>query len=147
MPWDDPDAVALRLRQEAEIHARFADADAEPGVRPRAADVVAFVLVRDRAGVALGCGGIRAIDARTGEIKRMYTAPDARGRGVGRMVLAELERIGRTHGWTRMLLETGEELPEAVGLYTACGYTRTDNYGPYVGEPLSVCFGKDLVPR
>jgi len=55
-----------------------------------------------------------------------------------------LEEQARTLGVTRLLLETGTAQPEALRLYTREGYTRIDNFGPYAGESLSVCYARDL---
>ena len=59
-------------------------------------------------------------------------------------VLRELERHARHRGLTRLLLETGTEQPEAMRFYAREGYRRIDNFGPYAGEPLSVCFAREL---
>src|SRR5688572_31641404 len=48
-------------------------------------------LVASRAGKAIGCGAVRRIEDRAGELKRMYVCPEERGRGVGRAILAALE--------------------------------------------------------
>ena len=94
--------------------------------------------------VAVGCGGVRKYDDTTGEIKRMYTAPDARRRGISRAILRELERRARDNGYTRLVLETGTKQPEAIALYESEGYERTENYGYYRDAPQSRCYRKDL---
>ena len=96
--------------------------------------------------VAVACGGIRRYDATTGEIKRMYTAPDARRRGYSRALLRELEARARTIGYARLVLETGTKQPEAIALYESEGYTPIGNYGFYRNAPQSRCFAKDLAP-
>jgi len=95
-------------------------------------------------GEPLGCGAVRAIDATSAEIKRMYVRPSGRGKGIGRVILGELERLARAMGVRRMLLETGGDQPEALILYERAGYVRVPAFGRYVGAPLSLCFGKDL---
>ena len=110
----------------------------------RAADGC-FVLARDDTS-ALGCGAFRRVDAATAELKRMYTAPGARGRGVARIVLRALEDEARRRGYRRIVLETGDRQPEAIGLYIACGYATIAAFGPFVGNPSSVFFGKELGP-
>ncbi len=69
--WDDPDGAALRARQRAELDARYGRDDHEPGTPPSGSDVDVFLLARDETGTALGCGALRALDDRTGEIKRL----------------------------------------------------------------------------
>jgi putative acetyltransferase len=104
-------------------------------------------LVASRAGKLVGCGAVRRIEARTGEIKRMYVSPEERGRGVGRGLLAALEAEARALGIVRLLLETGLRQPEAIALYERAGFSRVAPFGEYVGSPLSVCMAKDLFPH
>ena len=70
----------------------------------------------------VACGGLRAIDAGTGEIKRMFVTARARGRGYARALLAELERRAAAAGQRRLRLLTTEALAEARALYEAAGY-------------------------
>jgi GNAT superfamily N-acetyltransferase len=140
--WDDAAAVALRAAQRAEIDARYG-ADTEPGPKPTADDIAVFLLAR-RDGEPVGCGGLRAIDAAHGEIKRMFVTPEARGTGVSVEILAALEAEARERGWTRLVLETGTEQPDAVRFYTRQGYAPIPAFGHYAGSATSLCFGKDL---
>ena len=104
-----------------------------------------FLLARD--GVdAVGCGAFRPIDARTVEIKRMFVDPRWRGRGIAGAVLDGLETEARRRGHVRCILETGVRQPEAIAVYRRAGHAEIDAFEPYVGSPLSVCFGKDLAP-
>ena len=96
-------------------------------------------------GVVLGCGAVRQIDDSTAELKRMYVDPSARGRGIGRVLVAALEREARRLGVTEIVLETGTRLTPAIGLYEAMGYTRIPLFGEYLATPdTSLCFGKSL---
>ena len=70
----------------------------------------------------VACGGLRTIDAETGEIKRMFVTARARGRGHARALLAELERRAAAAGQRRLRLITTDVLREARGLYEAAGY-------------------------
>jgi GNAT superfamily N-acetyltransferase len=81
---------------------------------------------------------------RTAEIKRMYVAPAARGRGLSRVVLAHLERTAAQSGAEAMVLETGTAQPEAMALYESSGYTRIPSFGYYKDQPLNRCYGKAL---
>jgi GNAT superfamily N-acetyltransferase len=101
-------------------------------------------------GRPVGCGALRpllAAGARVAEIKRMYTAPSARRRGVSRAVLTRLESEGRRLGYHRLQLETGLRQPEAIALYAASGYHRIPSYGLDAASELSVCFAKDIRSR
>jgi len=142
VPWDDPDAVALREAQRIEIDGRYGG-DTEPGPKPTADDITVFLLAR-RGGEPAGCGGLRAIDADHGEIKRMFVAPAARGSGVSTAILAALEQAARERGWGRLVLETGVEQPDAIRFYTREGYTPIARFGHYVHSEISRCFGKEL---
>src|SRR5262245_46031812 len=79
-------------------------------------------LVATREHRPVGCGAVRRIEARTGEIKRMYVTPEERGRGVGRALLAALEGEARALGLSRLVLETGVRQQEAVALYRRAGF-------------------------
>jgi putative acetyltransferase len=101
------------------------------------------VLVMDGTN-AVGCGAMKAFDADAMEIKRMYTAPTHRKQGIGSLVLRELESWAHELGIKRCVLETGQKQPEAIALYTKCGYRVIPNYGQYAGVLSSVCFEKRL---
>lgn len=132
--WDDPEVQRLAVAQQAELRERYEGAG-EPGTPPSAADLSLVLLARDDAGAVLGCGALRRLDATTGELKRMYVAPAARGRGVSKVLLAALEDAARTRGWTTLRLETGPRQPEAIALYTGAGYRPIDAFGAYRGDP------------
>ncbi|MGH3440356.1 MAG: GNAT family N-acetyltransferase, partial [Sciscionella sp.] len=95
-------------------------------------------------GAAAACGGWRAHGEQDAEMKRMYVVPVARGLGLARTMLAELEATASAAGHTRMMLETGMAQPEAIGLYTSSGYHAIEKYGMYRCEPGSRCYAKRL---
>ncbi|WP_405094789.1 GNAT family N-acetyltransferase [Micromonospora sp. NBC_01412] len=103
-------------------------------------------LVAYLAGEPVGCGGWRSHgDAGdTAELKRMYTSPVARGRGVARAVLVAVERSAREHGRKRLILECGDKQPEAIAMYTSAGYERIPNFGYYKDAPGCLSFGRTL---
>ena len=103
-----------------------------------------FVVVRDRDGRALACGGVARYDEMRGELKRMYVVPDARGRGLGRLLLGELERHGRELGYAGLVLETGDRQEAALALYERAGYVRRPCWPPYDSRALSLCLEKRL---
>jgi GNAT superfamily N-acetyltransferase len=142
--WDDPAAESLRAAQRVEIAERYGRPDSEPGPAPTAADIAYFVVALDPDGTPAGCGGLRPLDARTGEIKRMYVVPQRRGTGVAAAVLQSLEEHARALGWTRLRLETGNEQPDAVAFYAKHGYRAIPRFGHYADEPTSLCFERVL---
>ncbi|HEX6373958.1 MAG TPA: GNAT family N-acetyltransferase [Longimicrobium sp.] len=104
----------------------------------------AFLVVR-RDGVPVGCGAVRRLDADTGELKRMYVSPDARGTGLGRRLVAALEAEARALGMRRLVLETGTRQAAALALYRATGFQPIPLYGEYLLSPeTSLCLGKAL---
>lgn len=91
-------------------------------------------------GEPVGCGGLKRLDDRTAEIKRMFTAAGGRRRGVARAVLRGLVEGARALGYSRVWLETGLEQPEAMALYEAEGFHRIPTYGRYRDDPRSRCY-------
>jgi GNAT superfamily N-acetyltransferase len=146
-PFDHPDAAALRAAQRAELAVRYGTPDSEPGPALTVADTAVFLLARDVQGRAVGCGALRELGGGLGEVKRMYVVSERRRSGVAAAVLAALEAEAFTWGWTHLRLETGTLQPDAIAFYERHGYRRIENYGPYVGEPLSVCYERPLAPR
>jgi putative acetyltransferase len=104
----------------------------------------AAFLVARRDGQPVGCGAIRPLAVGVAEVKRMFVVHEARGRGIGRAILENLETFAKTFGYKSVRLETGLKQPEAISLYQSAGYHRAPCYGPYRKNPMSVCFEKDL---
>ena len=142
--WDHPAAVELRQAQRDEIAIRYGTPDSEPGPAPTADDIVAFYVAFTDDGVPLGCGGLRPVNDSEGEVKRMFVTPSSRGTGTASAILERLEAGARDRGWIRLLLETGDQQPDAVRFYTREGYERVPNFGHYVGVDESRCFAKEL---
>jgi GNAT superfamily N-acetyltransferase len=91
---------------------------------------------------AVGCGGFKRLDVETAEIKRMYVAPEARGQGLGRRILEQLEEGARKAGYDVIRLDTGDRLPAAIDLYRSAGYREIPDYN---GNPsASHWFEKSL---
>jgi len=95
-------------------------------------------------GNSVGCGAIRKFSDDAMEIKRMYTRPELRGKGIATAIVAELEKWSRELGYTSCVLETGKRQPWAISLYKSLGFEETANYGKYAGVLNSVCFKKHL---
>ena len=93
---------------------------------------------------AIGCGAFKPFNTNTVEIKRMYTLPEQRGKGVASTLLKELENWAKELQYTQTILETGTRQTEAIALYLKCGYCRIENYGQYAGVQNSLCFEKQL---
>lgn len=93
---------------------------------------------------AVGCGAFKEYQPGTAEIKRMYVNSNFRNKGYASRILIYLEDWANTVGFERIILETGLQQKEAIGLYTKTGYAIIKNYGPYEGVANSVCFQKIL---
>jgi DNA-binding MarR family transcriptional regulator/predicted GNAT family N-acyltransferase len=101
-----------------------------------------FFLLARRDGQPIGCAALVRLDAETAEIKRMWTAPSARGQGVARRMLGELDKVARKKGYRKLRLDTNRALTEAHALYRRQGFVETARYNdnPYA----HYWFEKDL---
>lgn len=94
--------------------------------------------------IPVGCGAIKAYNAETGEIKRMFVHPEHRKKGVANAVLQELELWAKELRFASCVLETSFKLENAIALYKKFGYRQIPNYGQYVGVESSVCMKKNI---
>jgi GNAT superfamily N-acetyltransferase len=97
-----------------------------------------FVISED--GTDVACGGIRRLDDGIAEVKRMYVVPEARGRGISRVLLKALVEQAGTLGYGELWLETGTAQPEAMALYESAGFVPIAPYGQYKDSPDSRCY-------
>jgi GNAT superfamily N-acetyltransferase len=102
-----------------------------------------FIVLMDGPITAAG-GGFRRYNQSTCEVKRMWTNPHYRRRGLATRVLRSLEETARETGYAHVVLETGPLQPEAEALYTGQGYSRIEAYGHY---PDARAFRLDLSAR
>lgn len=147
-----PDAQRLIDEVQQEYVRRYGDMDVTP-MDPADFDPPRglFAVAYDEDGTAVATGAWRAREGGEvghadgdAELKRMYTVPAARGRGLARGMLAFLEDEARRAGRLRVILETGVEQPEALALYAASGYLPTEKFGYYREYDTSVCLAKPL---
>jgi GNAT superfamily N-acetyltransferase len=136
-PFDSPDSAALVADYVAEIRTMYPEWS--PNVPPRmtAQDVEppsGRWLIARLDGRAVGCVGLKRLDARTAEIKRIYVTPDARGKGVARALLAGVERAAQEAGYGAVRLDTGARQQASVALFSAAGYQPI---GDYNGNPVA----------
>jgi GNAT superfamily N-acetyltransferase len=107
-------------------------------------DSLSNVLVCYDQELAIGCGAFKAYDSQTVEIKRMYTLPEYRGRGVAKNIMAALEEWAKEEKYSVSILETGYLQKDAIALYTKIGYEVMENFGQYEGISTSVCMQKTI---
>ena len=110
-------------------------------------DSTAFLVARID-GQVMGYGAVvkRGEDAEGawGEVKRMFVAPAARGKRVGKTLLEALESYARRQGINCLRLETGNRQPEALGLYRAAGFRNIDPFDGYGSSDYSLFMEKRL---
>ncbi|WP_231104780.1 GNAT family N-acetyltransferase [Haloechinothrix halophila] len=134
---DDPDGYRILRAYMAEVASRFwgsaatsAEVD-EVLLEDPSDDLVpptgVFLLARDASG-PVGCVAVRRLSDGDCELKRMYVDPAARGRGVGRELVAAAEQAAREFGATTLKLDTRADLVEARTLYVSCGFVEIKAY-------------------
>jgi putative acetyltransferase len=145
-PFGSPDAQPLISALDAELGALYPP-EQRFGPNARAEHFEpgsgTFLMAR-AAGRAVGCGGVRLLDATTAEVNRMYVEPAHRGTGLGRAVLSALETAAQQMGVRRLVLETGIHQDAAIAVYRRACFTQVDCWGEYATSPSSVCFEKNL---
>ena len=151
--FDHPDARKLNDEVQLEYAERYGD---EGDVTPLDPSMFTpprglYLLAYDDAETPVATGAWRSQEQNEegytdgdAELKRMYVVQAARGQGLARRILAELESDARAAGRKRMVLETGTMQPEAMSLYASSGYAPTQKFGLYRFEPQSRCFAKQL---
>jgi len=139
----DPHFQSLIKQLDADLRLRNGDEmdeyDQHNVIAPIDTVVIAYI---DNQPTACGC--FKKYDETTVEIKRMFVAPQARGKGISRKILAELETWAYNLGFGCIILETGGRQVEALGLYQRAGYMPIANYPPYEEMADSFCFRKEL---
>jgi GNAT superfamily N-acetyltransferase len=108
-----------------------------------AGDGGAWLVAYDAGGAPVGCGGLRTLAPGVGEIKRMFVVERARGAGLGRRLLHELEQRAARCGHRCVRVVTTEVLREAIALYDADGY-RVVRRTERAGEPVEIWMEKAL---
>jgi GNAT superfamily N-acetyltransferase len=93
-------------------------------------------------GIPVGIGAYKELKPNIAEIKRMYTLPEHRGKGIAKAILTELENWAKEENYTTAILETGNLQKDAIGLYQKLGYEITENFGQYIGVDNSICMKK-----
>ncbi len=117
---------------------------AMPIERLRASDVTFWSAWHDEN--LAGCGALKHLDEGHGEIKSMRAAPEFRGRGVGKALLAHLLNAARGRGYRRVSLETGRPDPfmPARRLYESHGFAECPPFDDYVSDDFSLCMTREL---
>jgi len=141
---DGGPGAKLVAAMRAEIATIYAGLDLDGPQMPRAGAAElgppgGTFLVGTRDGEPVCCGGVKRLDERACEIKRMYVVPQARGQGVARQLLAALENAARALGYVIARLDTGPDQPHARALYESAGYVEIENFN---GNPVATYFAE-----
>jgi GNAT superfamily N-acetyltransferase len=143
-PSDEEPAATLVGGMRDEIAAIYGGLDLDGPQMPKAGpDQLgppggAFVVGFD-GDRAVCCGGLKRLPDGACEIKRMFVVADARGRGVARALLGELERRARELGYTVARLDTGPRQAHAQRMYERAGYVPIANFN---ANPVATFFGE-----
>ena len=140
---DNPDFIELVIELDADLairdgneHSFYAQFNKIENIK--------YVVVAYENDQPLGCGAIKEYSTNSMEVKRMYTSPAGRRKGIATKVLTALETWAAELSFGKCILETGKKQPEAIGLYKKNGYQFIPNYGQYAGIENSVCFEKQI---
>lgn len=140
---DDPDFIELVKYLDADLVEKDGD-DHSFYAQFNKIDKIKYVVVAYENGKPMSCGAIKEFSQNIMEIKRMYTSPESRGKGIATKVLTELEKWATELSCEKCVLETGKKQSEAIGLYKKNGYQLILNYGQYAGIENSLCFEKEM---
>jgi GNAT superfamily N-acetyltransferase len=141
---DSGDGGRLEAAMRAEVEAMYTGLQMTGDDMPKAGpDELnpphGVFLVGYEAERAVCCGGIKTLAPGICEFKRMYVAPEARGGGVGRNLLAALEDRARELGFHTARLDTGDRQAVAQHLYESAGYRSIANFN---ANPVATFFGE-----
>jgi len=140
---DDPDFLLLVRLLDEDLAIRDGNEHAFYAQYNKS-DSIKHIVVCYENEIAVACGAFKQYDEGTVEIKRMFVLPEFRGKGIGLLVLNELEKWARENNFSESILETGKKQEEAIRLYEKAGYTCIPNYGQYANAANSVCMKKLL---
>ncbi len=147
-PADEEPAASLLVAMRAEMAELYDGLDLDDPAMPAAgaADLGppggTFVVGYEAERAVCG-GGVKRLDDRACEIKRMFVTPDARRRGVARALLAELERRAGALGYAVARLDTGPRQPGPKRMFIAAGYREIENFN---ANPVATYFGEKALP-
>jgi len=140
---DNNDFIELVKRLDAELAILDGDEHAFYAQLNKT-DKIKHVIVAYENDKPISCGAIREYSPTIMEVKRMYTKPGSRSKGIATKILNELEKWASELSYQKCILETGKRQPDAIWLYQKNGYKATLNYGKYVEMENSVCFEKKI---
>jgi GNAT superfamily N-acetyltransferase len=150
VPMDVEPATSLAGAMRAEMRQLYDDLDIDSEAMPAAGPGElgppdgTFLVGSEPDGTPVCCGGVKGLGGGACEIKRMFVAPDRRGRGYARELLAALEAAARELGYETARLDTGPRQPSAERIYRDSGYAPIGNFN---ANPIASFFGEKPLSR
>ena len=139
----DPQATALLRQSHALMQTLFAPEENHfLDIEDLCAPTIRFFIARE-GDEALGCVAL-ANKGSYGEIKSMFIAPRARGKGIAHHLMRKIEEEARAQGLAAVKLETGDKLTQAQSLYKAHGYVECGPFGDYEANSSSIFMTRDI---
>lgn len=145
VPLDQDPAASLVAAMRAEVAEMYPGLDLTADHMPKAGPAElgppggVFLVGFDESRRPLCGGGVKRLSEEACEIKRMYVAPEGRGRGLGIALLRALEDAARELGYAVARLDTGPAQPNAERMYCNAGYRPIGNFN---GNPVASFFGE-----
>ncbi len=140
---NNPDYVELTRQLDKELHGIYGELQCKYDVFNMIYDIDTVLIAYDD-NKAIGCGCFKRFDDKTAEIKRMFVQLEFRNRKIAGLILQELESWSIEKGYSKFILETGSNQPQAVALYKRGGYRIIENFGQYEGDSNSICMFKGV---
>ncbi|OUS02773.1 GNAT family N-acetyltransferase [Flavobacteriales bacterium 33_180_T64] len=136
----------IQLVKELDSYLKITDGDEHDFYNQfNGIDVLDNVIIAYLNNKPIGCGAFKELDSSSIEVKRMYTKPIAREKGIATKILKTLEIWALELKYSSCVLETGIRQEEAVQFYKKKNYTIIPNYGQYKNMNNSLCFEKKLI--
>ena len=138
----DPLFLQLEKLLDEELHREFPGEMGQYTRHNKFNTPIKTILIFEK-DIPIACGAIKELGDHI-EIKRMFVHPSQRGKGISKLMISELKKLGKKLGYEYAILETGIKLNKAVSLYQSSGYQSIPNYGPYTHLESSICMKKEL---
>lgn len=107
-------------------------------------DSINDVIIIYKDEIPVACGAFKEHNIDAIELKRIFVTKENRRQGLSKLIISELEKLGRSKGYKYALLETGIKQHEAINLYRNTRYEIIENYEPYIGNTNSLCMQKNI---
>ncbi|MEI9947273.1 MAG: GNAT family N-acetyltransferase [Chitinophagaceae bacterium] len=141
---NDPDFKQLVEKLDKDLWSRYGQEQQKYAPHNKL-EYLDTVVIAYAYNIPAGCGCLKKFDTTTAEVKRMFVEEDQRRKGVAAAILNELEGWAKELNYANTILDTGNNQPEAIGLYKKAGYLVMKNYAPYTDMPEITCMTKSLM--